>query len=398
MTAVLTSSDRIKSARATARWTQAQLAAAMTAEAAKHCTHDVDKDDNGRCPVCPRYAQPNVAAWESGKQRPNDATTTLALSVLRHASVKVADLLDSYDGVLGIQGRSAGKIGVVVDPMAAPKPKDWIVTDFLARRNVTICAGEEGGGKSMLTHTIAAACITGKTETFGFYMPANGRHNATEADRKPLRVLILDVENVLMVDDDIDPSIVTERLQSYGLNEDNKHLVTICGLQGFDMDADADVLDGILGDAEKNHHPYDVVILDSFRSLWTSGSENTPAAGRVLIKYMRMAHKHDVAVLLLHHTNKGAKYSGHTSIGSTVSALWTFSKMMVPSGAKGIPATPHPTMRFLAPIKVRIAPMAKSRIVSTSGEGIIAPKTADEYAGLQVDEGDDETTTEKGDE
>jgi transcriptional regulator with XRE-family HTH domain len=354
----LTVGERIKSARMLAGMTQSELAEACGTK------------------------QANVSHWENGRGV-TSAVADKAFAVLRNASTKAAELLDTYDGVLGIQGRSAGKLGVVVDPMAKPVAKEWIVTDFLARRNVTILAGQEGGGKSMLSQTIAAACITGATECFGFHMPAG----------RALRVLIIDVENVLMVDDDIDPSIVTERLQAYGMNEDNKHLLTIAGAQGFDMDQDADAIDGILGDAAKNGTPYDVVIMDSFRSLWITGSENTPAAGRVLLKYMRMAHKHDAAVLVLHHQNKaGAAYSGHSSIGSTVSALWTFSKMLVPSGQKGIPATPHPTMRFLAPYKVRISPMAKSRIVRTSAEGITAPLSADEYSALVVDEGTDDTT------
>ena len=321
--------------------------------------------------------QANISHIESGRSKPTAQVTDRIFEVLRNASAKSAELLDTYDGVLGIQGRSHGKLTVVLDPMAPPIPKEWVVQDFLAKRNVTVLAGQEGGGKSMLSQTVTAACITGATEVFGFHMPG-----------KPMRVLIVDVENVLANAGDVDPSIVTERLQAYGMTEDNKHLVTITGPEGWDFDQDSDSIDGILTDAAKSGAPFDVVIFDSFRSLWTTGSENTPAAGRVLKKYMNMAHKHNVAILVLHHQNKaGAAYSGHSSIGSTVSALWTFSKMLQPSGAKGVPATPHPTMRFLSPYKVRIAPMAKSRIVSTSGEGIVAPLSADEYAALVVDPG-----------
>lgn len=334
--------------------------------------------------------QPNIARYERGSGATTETMDRL-FGYLREHYAASAEVLDSLDGVLGIQGRTQGKLGVVLDPMAAPKPKDWIVQDFLARRNVTILAGQEGGGKSMATQTIAAACITGATETMGFHMPAGGRNADTNAERRPLRVLIVDVENVLMVDEDIDPSIVTERLQKYGMTEENKHYVTITGAQGFDLDMDSDGIDGILADAAANDRAFDVVILDSFRSLWTSGSENTPAAGKVLLKYMRIAHKHDAAILLLHHQNKaGAAYSGHSSIGSTVSAVWTFSKMLEASGVKGVAATPHPTMRYLSPYKVRIAPMAQGRMVATSDRGIVAPMTADEYAGLVVDPGTEE--------
>ena len=372
----LTFGDRVRSGRLLAKMTQQELA---------------DLAELG--------GQANVSQIENGSRKPNADTMNRIEQVLRNASSKAAELFDTYDGVLGIQGRSAGKLAMVVDPMEKPKAKDWIVQDFLARRHVTILAGQEGGGKTMLSNTITAACITGATEVCGFHMPANGRNDEDNADapRKGLRVLIIDVENVLVNAGDIDPSGITERLQAYGMDEENKHLVSIVGVEGWDLDSDSDTVDAILGDAARSGHAYDVVIFDSFRSLWITGSENTPAAGRVLKKYMNMAHKHDAAFLILHHQNKaGAAYSGHSSIGSTVSALWTLSKLLMPSGAKGVPATPHPTMRFLSPYKVRIAPMAKSRIVNTTDKGIAAPLSADEYSGLVVDEGTTDETTEEG--
>lgn len=350
--AYLTIGERIKSARTLAGMTQGQLAEAIGT------------------------GQANISHYEAGRQKPSADVSDRIFAVLRHASSKAAELLDTYDGVLGIQGRSAGKLGMVLDPMAPPVPKEWLVDGFLARRHVTILAGQEGAGKSMLAQTVAVALADGRPEVFGF-----------RTQGRALRVLIIDVENVLMIDDDLDPSGVTERLQAFGMTQENKHGITIVGTQGFDLDSDSDTVDGVLGDAAKRGEPYDAVIFDSFRSLWTSGSENTPSAGRVLMKYMRMAHKHNVGMVVLHHTNKaGAAYSGHTSIGSTVSALWTFSRMVQKSPETG-KKEQHPTLRWLAPYKVRIAPEARGRVVFTSSEGIQAPLSAEEYDGAEVDPG-----------
>lgn len=327
-------------------------------------------------------AQANISRYETGELKPQSGTVdALMAAIAQHRGGSASVALDAVDGLLGIVGRTEGKLNIVLDPMAKPIAKDWVVDGFMAKRNVTIVAGQEGAGKSMLSQTLAAALINGDDSAFGFDLPGT-----------PQRVLIVDVENVLSVDGHVDPSIVTERLQAYGLTEHNKQYLTIAGAEGFDLDDDSKALDAALGDAAENGTPYDVVIFDSFRSLWTSGSENTGAAGRVLIKYMRMAHKHNAAMLVLHHTNKaGAAYSGHTSIGSTVSAVWTFSKMVTKDEETG-KNSQHPTLRYLKPYKNRLAVEASGTVVRTSTRGII-----EQYGDLDdvfVDEGSEDDEDE----
>lgn len=328
--------------------------------------------------------QSNISMIETGKTSPTaktyDALMGAIVKQMGHNPVSI----DAIDGVLGIVGRSQGKIGLVSSLLSAPEPIDWLVEGFLARRYVTMLAGQEGSGKSMVTQTLAVALAEGRTEAFGFRLP--GKH---------CRGLVFDVENVMMVDDNVNGSLVKSRLQAYGLTSKGDEYLTVAGVQGFDLDKDSDVLDAVLADAENAGAPFDFLILDSFRSLWTSGSENTPEAGRVLTKLNRLAHKHNLAVIVIHHTNKaGAAYSGHTSIGSTVAAVWTFSRLVHKNPETGRKEQ-HATARFLNPYKVRITAEMRSRIVSTSETGIVSSKSVADYEaeGFAIDPGtsDDET-------
>jgi transcriptional regulator with XRE-family HTH domain len=327
-------------------------------------------------------AQANISRYERGQLNPNAATVDRIMSAIALHMGRTPSAQAVLHGSVGIIGRSQGKLGVVRDLMATPTPKEWFATGFVARGYATMVAGQEGSGKSTLTQTLCVAWAEGWEEAFGFHLPG-----------KPLRVLIIDVENVMMQDEDtVDGSLVMERLQRFGLTEAGAENITAVGASGFDLDKDSDVLDAILQDAADEGMPYDVVVLDSFRSLWTSGSENTPDAGRVLAKVNRMAYKHSAAVLIIHHTNKaGAAYSGHTSIGSTVAAVWTFSRLIHKDAESG-KKVQHPTARFLNPYKVRIAAEAKGRIVAVGARGITDTKSADEYdvTGYDVDPGDED--------
>lgn len=328
-------------------------------------------------------AQSNISMIETLKTAPTAKTyDTLMGAIVTHMGRNPVSI-DAVDGVLGIVGRSQGKIALVNSLLSAPEPVEWLVEGFLARRYVTMLAGQEGSGKSMVTQTLAVALAEGRSEAFGFRLPG-----------RPMRGLVFDVENVMVVDDAVNGSLVKGRLQAYGLTATGDENLTVAGVQGFDLDKDSDVLDAVLADAENAGAAFDFIILDSFRSLWTSGSENTPEAGRVLTKINRLAHKHNVAIIVIHHTNKaGAAYSGHTSIGSTVAAVWTFSRLVHKDPETGRKAQ-HATARFLSPYKVRISAEMKARIVSTSGNGITSSKTADDYAaeGFEIDPGNVEET------
>jgi transcriptional regulator with XRE-family HTH domain len=335
----LTIAQRLKAARHEAGLTQPQLA-----------------DLTG-------IAQANLSTYETGRAAPNARTVDRILTAITDHMGHSPITLDAVDGLLGIVGRTAGKL-VPVDIMGEPTPIDWIAEGYVARGNVTMFAGEPGKGKSSLSQTLAVALATGRHEAAGMYLPCNvGRW-----PERGQRVMILDAENVMVIsDDDVQASLVQTRLQAYGITDECADMITAVGSAGFCLDKDSAALDALLGDYAKEGMPQDVLILDSFTSLW-SGNENTvDSVNTVLYKLNRLAVKYNLAVILIHHTGKsGDSYRGSSAIAGAIAAVFTFAAVGDDD------ETAIPTARVIRCVKMRIAPEPGPLFVFTSGAGIVS--------------------------
>jgi transcriptional regulator with XRE-family HTH domain len=323
--------------------------------------------------------QSNISKIEHSKQNATTETFDRLISAITDHLGHSPVTLDAIDGVIGVVGRTQGKL-VTVDPMAAPRAKDWMAEGFLARRYVTVLSGQEGAGKSYAAQTLVTALVRGDSQALGMNTPG-----------VPLRALVVDAENIMVVDDDIDGTLALERFQTLGITSDNCHRLTITGAQGFDLDTDADALDAAVGDIKANSG-LDVVVLDTLMSLTSLSDTNNDGMHRLLTKLNRLAMRHDVAVLLIHHMTKaGDKYSGAKAIGSTVAAVFTFARVIYKDPETGKKAQ-HPTLRFLSVYKQRIAPEPATLMLQVGPNGVTVPnsKIADEWSSELDDEGDDE--------
>lgn len=330
-TAFLPMAERVKMARVEAKLTQGQVAELTGID------------------------QANISRIERGKGA-NNATCDRILNAITEYLGHTPVTLEALDGVIGVVGRTQGRL-VLVDPMAEPKPIEWLAEGFLARRYVTMIAGQEGAGKSAVTQTLAVALSTGKREAIGMRLPG-----------KICRGLILDAENVMVVEgEEPDGSLAQSRLQSFGLTDENASNLTIGGAAGFDLDKDSAALDGILSDLGD----IDYLVLDSFTSLWFGNENNVDDVRRVLNKLNKLAVKHNVGILLIHHTNKdGDAYRGTTAIGATIAAVFTFARVTLKSPETG-KKEQHPTLRFLNTYKMRIAAETGGRMCIVSENGSI---------------------------
>lgn len=338
----LTMSERIRAARGEAGMSQLELAAAAN------------------------VPQSNLSKIERGQQGCTAATfDRLMVAITTHLG-HVPVTIGALDGMYGIAARTSGRL-VRVDPMDKPRPVQWLAQGFLAKRHVTMIAGQEGAGKSSVTQTLAVALAEGRAEAMGMILPG-----------VRMRGLVLDAENVMCVEgEQPDGSLAQDRLQRFGLTPECADYVTIFGAAGFDLDKDFDALDIALSDMRDNPEEtnVDFVILDSFTSLWFGNENNVDDVRRVLGKLNRLAVKHDVAVLLIHHATKdGGAYRGTSAIGATIAAVYTFARVYS-KGEDGVKA--HPTLRMLAPYKVRISAEPKARLVQITEVGVIAASTAD---------------------
>lgn len=299
--------------------------------------------------------QPNISTIEKGRGCTSATFERLIRAYTEHMGhAPVA--LGAVEGVIGIVGRTAGKL-VPVDIAAEPTPVEWIAHGYVARGHVTMIAGQAGRGKSALTQTLAVALAKGDRYAAG--MELVGRRQ---------RVLIMDAENVMVIsEDNVQASLIQSRLQSFGLTDErDQSQVLAVGSSGFCLDKDFASLDGMLSDLTDAGDKPDVVILDSFTSLW-SGNENVvDHVNSVLYKLNRLAVLHNVAVVLIHHASKdGETFRGSSAIAGAIAAVFTFYSDDDSEEEYG------PTARVLKCYKMRIAAEPRPLIVYSGPLGKI---------------------------
>lgn len=362
--ATLTTAQRIKIARTEKGWTQRQLAEATG------------------------LRQGHISRWESGQVR----ITAENLDRIM-AAIGKTHTLQAVDGVLGIQGRAAGKL-TIIDPYAEPRPVSWVAEGFVARGYVTMIAGEPGAGKSFVTQTLGVALANGGPEALGMRLDTRAacpdcggmravacdeepddlgghdQHDACDASGRvpcvtcdeeghvpaPLRVLTIDAEN--------GANLVQERAHSTGLAEAARDRYIVAGAEGFDIYKDRAVLDGILADLAAEGRPVDLVTLDSWTSLWFGNENVVDQVQSCLGSLNELAARHNVAILLIHHTDKeGETYRGSSAIAATIHAVFAF--------ARGDEKNDTPETRFLTCKKMRFAAEPPVRRLAVTAHGIV---------------------------
>lgn len=197
---------------------------------------------------------------------------------------------------------------------ATLKPRPWVVPSYAMRGAVTIVAGQGSAGKSSLMVGWAVAAAIG--QPLGRFIPT-----------EPLKVLTYNVED----DADEQRRRLSAALRPFGrYPRDLVGRVIRCGPAGVGTLIDRDMTGQIsltpAWDALKalliEHRP-EIVILDPLVELHTA-EENDNTALRLVIAHIReLAQTHDCAVILVHHTRKGAVAGDVDSIrgaGSLVGA------------------------------------------------------------------------------
>jgi transcriptional regulator with XRE-family HTH domain len=409
-TVTLTMAQRIKVGRSEKGWTQKELAQKSGVQ------------------------QADISRYERGVMNPDAGT----LDRIFRAFGKT-HTLDAVDGVLGIQGRAAGKLNII-DPMAPPVPVEWLVEGFVARGFLTMIAGQAGAGKSMVTQTIASALVEGRETVAGFalspryvHIPCdpdadhecdpediwhrcphcglylrsfrnddplrrhiehceaeclttadpNGDHDPNDVcdhgpqpahwhTRNDTRALVLDAEN--------GENIIQDRAQKQGLTAGDAPRYIVAGSDGFDIHKDRATLDAAIADYRDKGEPVDILVLDSFTSLWF-GNENVVEQVMAVLKVLNeLAKKYQLGILLIHHTDKdGDSYRGSSAIAATIGGgVFAFSRYDDKDGEDF-------TARQLVCQKMRIAAEPERRKLYVTGHGISdQPATSADNIALAV--------------
>jgi AAA domain len=230
-----------------------------------------------------------------------------------------------------------------------PPPVAWLIEGLAARGALTLLAGQPKAGKSLLALALAGGVAAGE--------PLGG-----VACRRA-KALAIDAEN--------GADEIHRRIWALGLPAPAARQLHVLEARGLDLRAELPSLERLIASRAPN-----LVVLDSFRSLW-SGSERADAEVEALLSELRaLAKRRKLALMLLHHTTKGGSpYRGSNAIAAGVDLAATLTApvhepdrtvrvLEVFASRLGPRTAPMPLRLLSADGRVRIdraAPMRASR-------------------------------------
>jgi KaiC/GvpD/RAD55 family RecA-like ATPase len=173
-----------------------------------------------------------------------------------------------------------------------PEPVDWLIEGVVARGTLTLLAGREKEGKSLLAMACAACGAGGGGTLAGIHV-------------EPVRVLIIDAEN--------GDRELHRRLRSLGLRANHAARIEVYEATGHDMRRHLHEIEAVLGSSKP-----DLLVLDSWRSLWAGDENDSGEVAKVLDPLRNLIRRHNAGAVLIHHMRKGGGYRGSSAIGASV--------------------------------------------------------------------------------
>jgi KaiC/GvpD/RAD55 family RecA-like ATPase len=175
---------------------------------------------------------------------------------------------------------------------SSPPPVPWLAKPVLVRGCLSLLTGRPGEGKSMLSQALAVAVASGSSVA------------GIEAVKG--RVLVLDGEN--------GRHELHRRVHSLGLPKEAAERFELYEADGFHLGRHLDWLEELLDE----HRP-ELLVLDSFRTLWPGGDENSSEEVAGVLDALRgLVRRYESSALLLHHLGKGGgAYRGSSAIAAS---------------------------------------------------------------------------------
>ncbi len=185
-----------------------------------------------------------------------------------------------------------------------PAPIDWLVEGVVARGTLTMLAGREKEGKSMLCQALAATVAAGGGRVGGL-------------DCRPGRVLIIDAEN--------GRAVIHRRVRGLGLELGHAPQLRFVVTRGFDLRHGLAELERVVEAVEP-----DLLVLDSWRSLWGGKENDSDEVAACLDPVRSFGRDRNLGTILIHHMSRGrdgaAEYRGSTAAGASVENILTLAR------------------------------------------------------------------------
>lgn len=201
-------------------------------------------------------------------------------------------------------------------------PRDWIAKGYFLRRTVAVMIGAGGSSKSTLALGYAAGLAFGKSV-----------HGMVPA--RPCRVMLYNVEDDMDEQERRLSAILTRMGKS---PRDVAEKIVRVAPKGaghlFYRDPTAgNTLNGTptleaLDQALDTFRP-DVLFLDPFAELHTDDENSNVGMREVVAELRRMAVRHDLALVLVHHTSKGPKTPGDMDSARGASSVVSAARVVL---------------------------------------------------------------------
>ena len=203
-------------------------------------------------------------------------------------------------GTSGTPTGTLRKCDVAAMLTSEPEPVDWLIGGVVARGTLTLLAGREKEGKSLLAMACAARGASGGGTLAGIRV-------------EPLRVLIIDAEN--------GDRELHRRMRSLGLRANDAARIEVYEASGHDLRRNLHEVEAVLADSKP-----DLLVLDSWRSLWAGDENDSGEVAKVLDPLRNLIRRHNAGAVLIHHMRKGGGYRGSSAIGACVEMVVELSR------------------------------------------------------------------------
>jgi hypothetical protein len=227
-------------------------------------------------------------------------------------------------------------------------PVVWMVGGIAAAGHLTLLAGREKVGKSLLALHLAAAVANAKVDGVARYLGGIGGIACA-----PGRVAIFDAEN--------GEAVLHRRVQTCGLKTEAVDYFTVVDAFGFDL-ADEQQLAAMASIIRERE--IDLFVLDGFRAMWRGLEVESAEVSAALDPLRHLCHTSRAAGILLHHARKASgesadSYRGGTGVGAAVESIVEIARM---------PGDPDPRRRRIVNPSCRFAVEHDTRWIRLGGE------------------------------
>jgi len=173
-----------------------------------------------------------------------------------------------------------------------PEPS-WLIDHYLIKNGVTLIAGTDGAGKSLLALYLSLCLNNGKS-----LFSSEEWDKYEQLNTKKSKVLYFDEENNL-------PSVKSRLYQLKNSMNINVDSIMFSSMQNIVIDNDFD--ERVFIEIIKQHKP-DVIVLDSLVRFF-NGDENSANDMKKLFSVLKKCNSsYNTSSILLHHVNKTKKY------------------------------------------------------------------------------------------